>query len=89
MQSIRSAKVFGDREDPRVRLHALFGGELPAGGQPPHTALEWADATLSRAGGASRSDIVVATRELRAAEPRLTLRAATFLATHATSGTFQ
>ena len=89
MQSIWSAKIFGDRADPRARLHALFGGARPAGGQPPEAALAWANETLARAGGGARSDVVTATRALRSAEPRLTLRAATFLATHATRDTLR
>lgn len=77
MQSERAAKIFGDREDPRVRLVELFGGEVPVGGQPPEAALRWAQTVSS-----ADHDEVVVVRDLRRAEPRLTLRAATFLARH-------
>jgi hypothetical protein len=83
MQATWSAKIFGDREDPRKRLQALFGGEMPAGGQPPRASLDWAVAELQRTEMSAGRDVVAATRYLRRAEPRLTLRAATFLATHA------
>ncbi|WP_285137257.1 hypothetical protein [Microbacterium sp. lyk4-40-TSB-66] len=77
MQSERAAKFFGDREDPRQRLAELFGGEVPAGGQPPEAALRWAAVVASPDHGE-----VVVVRDLRRAEPRLTLMAATFLARH-------
>lgn len=82
MQSIWMAKLFGDREDPRRRLQALFGGTIPVGGQPPRAALEWAEETMARSGSDASPDVVRLVREVRAAEPRLTLRAATFLAEH-------
>jgi hypothetical protein len=82
MQGIWSAKIFGDREDPRARLHALFGGEMPAAGQPPQAALMWAREVLAEMDAAAAADPVAVTRRLRAAEPRLALRAATFLAAH-------
>ncbi|KQR25182.1 hypothetical protein ASF76_05925 [Microbacterium sp. Leaf151] len=77
MQSERAAKFFGDREDPRERLVELFGGDVPASGQPPEPALRWAAAVASPDHGE-----VVVVRDLRRAEPRLTLMAATFLARH-------
>ncbi|PPF77681.1 hypothetical protein C5B96_15200 [Subtercola sp. Z020] len=79
MQSTPLAKIFGDREDPRRRLQELFGGDLPESGQPPVPALQWAREVL----GQSTADPLVAVALLRRAEPRLTLRAATFLAQHA------
>lgn len=79
MQSERAARFFGDREDPRARLVELFGGEMPAGGQPPEPALRWARAVSS-----PDDDEVVVVRDLRRAEPRLTLRTATYLARHLT-----
>lgn len=82
MQSVWAAKIFGDREDPRKRLEAVFGGPLPEGGQPPRTALAWARNVLAGV-GEDANDLVAATKHLRQAEPQLTLRAATFLATHA------
>ncbi|MGN7968086.1 hypothetical protein [Microbacterium sp. 22296] len=77
MQSERAAKFFGDREDPRQRLVELFGGDVPEGGQPPESALRWAAVVASPDHGE-----VVVVRDLRRAEPRLTLMAATFLARH-------
>ncbi|MDW4571634.1 hypothetical protein R8Z57_02460 [Microbacterium sp. M3] len=84
MQSEWAAKIFGDRVDPRKRLQAVFGGTVPSSGQPPETALSWARGVLAGAPSAA-GDVVGATRELRRAEPRLTLKAATFLARHAVS----
>lgn len=81
MQSTWAAKIFGDREDPRRRLQILFGGEIPAGGQPPAPALTWARGVVP-VDVAATKDTVAATAYLRDAEPRLTLRAATFLAHH-------
>jgi hypothetical protein len=52
-------------------------GEVPEGGQPPEPALRWAAAVASPDDGE-----VVVIRDLRRAEPRLTLMAATFLARH-------
>jgi len=83
MQSTWAAKIFGDREDPRKRLQVLFGGTVPIGGQPPVPALVWARDILRRDITAAH-DTLAATRCLREAEPRLTLRAAAFLATHVT-----
>ncbi|MBB3158375.1 hypothetical protein FHS07_002071 [Microbacterium proteolyticum] len=77
MQSERAARFFGDREDPRERLVELFGGDVPAGGQPPEPALQWAAVVASPDHGE-----VAVVRDLRRAEPRLTLVAATFLARH-------
>ena len=76
------AFIFGDREDPRQRLAAIFGGEAPSSGQPPEAALRWARRVLASS-APSRPDKVAAIRRLRAEEPRLTLRAASFLAAHA------
>lgn len=84
MQSTWAAKVMGDREDPRKRLQSLFGGGLPTGGQPPEPSLVWARKVLADAHGGATLDAVAATAYLRRAEPRLTLRAATFLAAHST-----
>lgn len=83
MQSKLSAAVFGDKEDPRKRLAALFGGEVPASGQPPESAMKWAADVLRQSDGSTAGDEVTAIRSLRKAEPRLTLKAASFLATHA------
>lgn len=82
MQSEWAAKIFGDREDPRVRLQSLFGGEVPGSGQPPEAALEWASLVLERV-PEERRDGMTVTRALREEEPRLTLKSAMFLADHA------
>lgn len=80
MQSVWAAKVFGDRVDPRIRLQRIFGGEVTAG-SPPAPALEWARPLVAE--GTGDGDVVRAVAMLRRAEPRLTLRAATYLASHA------
>lgn len=82
MQSEWAAKVFGDREDPRRRLQSIFGGEVPSSGQPPAAALKWATDLLASTHRTDARDVVLVVRELRGAEPRLTLKAATFLAEH-------
>jgi len=84
MQSERTAKVFGDTEDPRVRLQSVFGGEMPASGQPPKAALEWAALVLEEVPD-ERRDTANVTRALRQKEPRLTLKSAIFLADHVLS----
>ena len=83
MQTRWSASILGDREDSRERLAALFGGDVPASGQPPEPATTWALRLLRSADGQAVSTQAGAIRLLRGAEPRLTLKAATFLATHA------
>ncbi|MBX0301994.1 hypothetical protein K2F54_18695 [Cryobacterium sp. 1639] len=79
-QSIHAAKIFGDKVDPRVRLVALFGGEVPEGGQPPAPALAWARGVLRDSPSESN---VAAISILRRAKPEMTLKTATFLAAHA------
>ncbi|WP_435080978.1 hypothetical protein [Clavibacter michiganensis] len=83
MQSRWAAAILGDREDPRARLHAIFGGPVARSGQPPLAALEWAERTLTEVDPARGVDPVTATRLLRRAEPRLTLKSGMFLAQHA------
>ena len=85
MQSRWMAKVFGDREDPRVRLQTSFGGALPSGGQPPQPAVDWAHEVLRRGGESGSPSVVTKVRELRRADARLTLKSATFLAHHVDS----
>ena len=82
MQSEWAAKVFGDREDPRKRLKSLFGGEVPPSGQPPQPALTWARDVLASTHQTDDLEVVRVVSALRMAEPRLTLKAATFLAEH-------
>jgi len=99
MQGRLSALILGDREDPRHRLAALFGGTAPESGQPPEPALDWARGVLAARHGEVSEDEEVskgekvsegqevsegeAVRLLRAAEPRLLLKPAQFLAKHA------
>ena len=83
IQSRWAATILGDREDPRARLQAVFGGPAATSGQPPTAALEWAERTLQEADPAHQADVVAATRVLRRAERRLTLGSAVFLATRA------
>ena len=82
MQSEWATKVSGDREDPRKRLKSLFGGEVPQSGQPPQPALTWARDILASTRQAKDLEVVGVVSVLRRAEPRLTLKAATFLAEH-------
>lgn len=84
MQSEWAAKIFGDKEDPRVRLQSVFGGEMPESGQPPKVALEWARGVAERVPD-GRRDLIFVTRALRQREPRLTLKSAMFLAKHTLS----
>lgn len=87
MHRSRAAKIFGDKEDPRVRLQVLLGGTPPpSGGQPPESALLWATDVLRRTGNTT-ADVMTQVRDLRDADPRLTLKAATFLARHPTNET--
>jgi hypothetical protein len=79
MQSEFLAKIFGDKEDPRRRLEDIFGGVAPSAGPPP-AARAWATTVLARAGIDPVSNDLAAITCLRRAQPRLTLRAATYLA---------
>lgn len=80
MQSVWAAKVFGDRVDPRIRLQRIFGGEVTAG-SPPQPALDWARPIVAEV--AADQAVTRTVAKLRRAERRLTLRAATYLASHA------
>lgn len=82
MQSTRMAKMFGNREDPRLRLHTLFGGSLPPSGEPPQSAVAWPQDVLSRNGDFFAHDTATRVRKLRKAQRRLTLKSATFLSHH-------
>ncbi|WP_139179851.1 hypothetical protein [Curtobacterium sp. MCBA15_007] len=81
MQSTLAARIFGDKEDPRVRLQVLYGGALPPSGQPPESAVTWARDVLWRSGNTT-ADVLTKVGDLREADARLTLKAATFLARH-------
>lgn len=83
MTSRFEALVFGDHEDPRASLAELFGGEIPSSGQPPQPALDWALGLLSGPGAENVRSEMETIHFLRAAEPRLALKPATFLAHHA------
>ncbi|MFT4135831.1 hypothetical protein [Microbacterium sp.] len=83
MQGRASALVFGDREDPRKRLAELFGGDVPEAAQPPQPAMDWAADLLRGTAGRQITTQLEAIRLFRAAEPRLGLKPATFLAKNA------
>jgi hypothetical protein len=85
MQSWSSALVFGNREDPRKRLAAIFGGAVPQSGQPPVAALAWANELLDSEEGRDVKSEVQAVRLFRAKQPRLLLGPALFLAKHVLS----
>ncbi len=85
MQGFWSALIFGNREDPRARLAAMFGGEVPSGGQPPAPALAWATELLDSPEGRGVKNEVEAARLFRSKQPRLLLGPALFLAKHALS----
>jgi hypothetical protein len=61
--------IAGDHDDPRAELDALF----------PEGAVEWGRDVIARA-GLDGGDLLRVTRALRDAEPRLSLRPATWLA---------
>ncbi|RJT88034.1 hypothetical protein D6T64_11625 [Cryobacterium melibiosiphilum] len=79
MRSEFLAQIFGDRVDPRLRLEKIFGGTSTAAG-PPTPARAWAVRILDEAGIDPALDELAAIRCLLAAEPRLTLRPAVYLA---------
>jgi hypothetical protein len=85
MQSWWSALIFGNREDPRKRLAAMFGGEIPQSGQPPAAALAWANELLDSPEGRGVTTEVEAARLFRSRQPRLLLGPALFLAKHVLS----
>lgn len=68
--------VFGDDADPRIELRELFSQE---GADPLIAARDWALEVLSQA-GVEPGDQLRAIKALRAAEPRLSLKPATYLA---------
>jgi hypothetical protein len=85
MQSWWSALLLGNREDPRKHLVEVFGGEVPQSGQPPASALAWADDLLDSPEGRRVKDEIAAARLFRSTQPRLLLGPALFLAKHALS----
>ena len=83
MQSEFSAKIFGDKEDPRRRWESIFGALSTSAGPPP-AAREWARKILDAAGLDPAESPIEAIKCLRIAQPRLTPRAANYLANDAT-----
>jgi hypothetical protein len=83
MQGWWSALFVGNREDPRRRLAAIFGGEVPSSGQPPAPALAWAAELLDTPRGRVVKSELEAVRLFRSEQPRLLLGPALFLAKHA------
>lgn len=69
-------QLFGDRRDPREELAEIFGTAVPASGEVQPEALEWARAQVD----VEATTELEAIRVLRAAEPRLGLKSATYLA---------
>jgi hypothetical protein len=75
-------QIFGDQRDPREELSTIFDVPVPNSGDIQPEPLLWAKARLSEA---NIQDPVAAIRELRRAEPRLSLKTATYLAERATA----
>ncbi|WP_146360421.1 hypothetical protein [Arthrobacter yangruifuii] len=72
-------KLFGDREDPRIRIRETY---WPDAADPQAAAIHWAVAAI-RARGLDPKDPrdgIAAVAALRAAKPELTLKTAAFLA---------
>lgn len=78
MQSEFAAKIFGDRENPHVRLQKMFDDYSTTVGVPPK-ARTWAAAVLAKSRIDPRQDPDRAVTALRRAYPRLTNKAARFL----------
>jgi hypothetical protein len=74
--------LLGDQRDPREELSAIFDVPMPNGGDIQPEPLAWAKARLSEA---NVQDPLAAIKELREAEPRLSLKTATYLADRATT----
>ena len=82
MQSRLAAKLFGDREDPSVRLQEVFDDHATTVGVPP-SAREWAAQILRYRRIAPRTEKDQAVAALRKANRKLTKPAAEFLVTDA------
>lgn len=78
MQSEFAAKIFGDRENPHVRLQQLFDDFSTTMGVPP-SARVWAADVLKKNRVDARTDPEAAVAALRRASPRLTTTVARFL----------
>jgi len=78
MQSEFAAKIFGDRENPHVRLQKMFDDYSTTMGAPP-SAREWTAQVLKKRGVDPRTDPDKAVTALRKAYPKLTAKAARYL----------
>ncbi|MCC9204193.1 hypothetical protein [Arthrobacter sp. zg-Y769] len=80
VQSVRWARIFGDRVDPRVRIEEAFGGSA---GDPQVAAGRWANETLKAKGldphATDWQAEITAIAALRAAKPELTLKTVAYL----------
>ncbi|UWX78357.1 hypothetical protein [Arthrobacter jinronghuae] len=80
VQSVRWARIFGDRVDPRVRIEEAFGGSAA---NPQVAAGRWANETLKAKGLDPRAEDgrsqIAAIAALRAAKPELTLKTVAYL----------
>lgn len=85
MQSSFKAKIFGDKEDPRRRIDELFG-DRSTSADPQKAALSWTADTLREAGIDPVSSEVAAIACLRRAEPKLTLKTASYLVSRVVRG---
>lgn len=71
--------MFGDHRNPTIELNEIFGAESETTGTALDAAVIWARGVLENA-GVDPTKQVTAIATLRAAEPRLGLKSATFLA---------
>lgn len=78
MQSEFAAKIFGDREDPHVRLQQMFDDFSTTMGAPP-SARTWTADVLKKQKLDPKTDPDAAVAALRRAYPRLTNKVARFL----------
>ncbi len=78
MQSEFAAKIFGDKEDPHVRLQRMFDDFSTTMGAPP-AARAWTAEVLEKRGIDARTDPEAAVQALRQTYPRLTGKVARFL----------
>jgi hypothetical protein len=77
MQSVWSAKIFGDKEDPRLRTAEIFGsGDGLDDGQA--AAAQWVVETLTSKGIDPKAELA-AIAAPRREKPELTLRTAAYL----------
>lgn len=78
MQSEFAAKIFGDREDPHVRLQQLFNDYSTTMGAPP-SARTWTAEVLKKRKIDPRTDPEQAVAALRQAYPKLNAKVARYL----------